>query len=1143
MTINQMPSTGSRLTLRLIGTPAIQNGDASHNLALVDAVLLAVLALEGPTARSELLKLLWPDGQPKLAGTNLRQRLHRLRRIHGDVVQGDRILTLASDVEVDVQSLRSALATDAEAGRGRLLAGIEAEDNEALEARLLTWRGRFERERCGYLTDQAEALGKSGRLAEAIRYAERLVEESPLAEHGYRRLMRLHHLRGDPAAAHAVYGQCCQVLQDELGATPALETEALVAQLGEAEARDAPASPLPICLLRPPRWVGRKAVHRALEQAINAGGPVVIWGEAGLGKSRLLDEVLVSRPQWPRVAALPGDASLPFALMATLVAQLTRRYGGNEPAWVRVELARLVPDMGPAGDDPFDRLRLRQALLCAMGVWSDAGLQGVAVDDLQFADSASLELLAPLASRATQSWIFASRPFAGAPAWLTDEVKAVALEPLTLPEVAELLASLALDGLNLSASPEALLQESGGNPLAILQILTSRWEERSSSSPSDSESSAETSVLRVVQVRLERLSPEARTLARVAAAAGTEFTVELAAQVLGVHHVSLADAVQELRNARMLVDHRFVHETLRDAVYRGTPPEVARLLHRDLGRLLASSGVVVRPGTIAAHWEAAEHWAHAAAAWEQAASEARQRSGVVEELRAVEAALRCVYKFEVQDGSTTESQQRAFELEVRAVRLALATLALDAAYERVLDLNRGERPPLQGAQAKELLAHVLLERREFAEALTAAESAARLARGDGDARLGLLALQRQAMALMQLNRVDDAVSILQTAGSLDSLSSDERLQWRTDQALVYDYADERRESILALDAVIAESEREGRLLIQAEAWSTRGLALMYVGRLAESHSSLERSMDCGRRAGLDEQALLVDEMSAIGHLRDLGRFDLYLPRAEELPGALRAAGQPFWAANADHDLAVAWAWLGRGDLAMRALATPSEGLPAPMRAARLFTRARLARDFGVLAAAPAPGEPGRLVREAIALLAATAAKGRSYVRLRIELEATRDLPPAEAAEQAGAIEAQATLRQNLMLATSAAMMKVRYLGEAENFVKAAEEAWTLYENVNVHGPQAGIYAPDLWWAASQALARVDLERALIPLRDALGWLNATAQRVPALYRSSFLQRNPVNYAVLQATRQQAEKLEALSNGIRSLDALSKRKLM
>ena len=1124
-----MPSARPRLTLRLIGTPAIESVGVSRNLALVDAVLLAALALEGPTARTELLKLLWPDGQPRQAGNNLRQRLHRLRRLVGDVVEGERILTLASDVEVDVQALRSALASDAGAGRGQLLAGIEPEENEALEARLLEWRSRFDRERCGYLADQAETLTKGGRLAEAIRYAERLVEESPLAEHAYRRLMRLHHQRGDPAAARAVYSQCRQVLLSELGTAPAPETEALVAQLGEQETHHAPSSPLPICLLRPPRWVGRKAVRQAVEHAINGGGPVVIWGEAGLGKSRLLDEVLASRPLWPRVAALPGDASLPYALIATLVAQLARLYGGGEPDWVRVELARLVPDMGPAGNDPFDRLRLRQALLCALAVWNAAGLKGVAVDDLQFADSASLELLAPLASRATQSWVFSSRPFSGAPAWLTEEVKAVALEPLTLPEVEEFLASLALGAADLSSSPETLLRESGGNPLAILQILTSRWEERSSPSSSGPESSAETSMLRVVQVRLERLTTEARTLARVAAAAGTEFTVELAAQVLGVHHVSLADAVQELRNARMLVDHRFVHETLRDAVYRGTPPEVARLLHRDLGRLLVSSQVPVRAGKIAAHWEAAEHWAQAADAWEEAASEARQRSGVVEELRAVDASLRCVRNIEKQSGGTPDSARRAFELEARAVRLELATQALDAAFERVSALNRSVAPRLQEAQAKELLAHVLLERREFADALAAAEDAGRLATGEGDARLGLLASQRQAMALMQLNRADDAVRILQTAGPLNSLSSDERLQWRTDQALVYDYADERQASILALDAIIEESEREGRLLVQAEAWSTRGLALMYAGRLAESHAAFERSMDCGRRAGLDEQALLVDEMSAIGHLRDLGRFDLYLLRAEALPAALRAAGQPFWAANADHDLAVAWAWLGRGDLAMRALATPSEGLPAPMRAARLFTRARLARDFGVLAAAPAPGEPGRLVREAVALLAAAASQGRSYVRLRIDLEATRDLPPAEAAARASAIEAEATRRQNVMLATSAAMMTVRYFGEAGELSRASEGAWALYEKINAHGPQAGIYAPELCWNVSQALARVDLERALIPLRDAVGWLNATAQRVPALYRSSFLQRNPVNYAVLQAARQQAERLEALSN--------------
>ena len=75
----------------------------SAALAPRDAALLAWLALEGPTPRSRLAALLWPQSTPESAGNALRQRLFQLRRQLGvELVSGSAILSLAAGVEHDL---------------------------------------------------------------------------------------------------------------------------------------------------------------------------------------------------------------------------------------------------------------------------------------------------------------------------------------------------------------------------------------------------------------------------------------------------------------------------------------------------------------------------------------------------------------------------------------------------------------------------------------------------------------------------------------------------------------------------------------------------------------------------------------------------------------------------------------------------------------------------------------------------------------------------------------------------------------------------------------------------------------------------------------------------------------------------------
>ncbi len=118
-------------------------------------------------------------------------------------------------------------------------------------------------------------------------------QDDPLREHAHRRLMRLHYLRGDRAAALAAYERLRELLGRELGTAPDRESREL-AQLVEASGALPQPAPVarPVTVLRPPRLVGREADWRALQAALDARRCALVLGEPGIGKSRLIGDFI-----------------------------------------------------------------------------------------------------------------------------------------------------------------------------------------------------------------------------------------------------------------------------------------------------------------------------------------------------------------------------------------------------------------------------------------------------------------------------------------------------------------------------------------------------------------------------------------------------------------------------------------------------------------------------------------------------------------------------------------------------------------------------------------------------------------------------------------------------------------------------------
>lgn len=587
---------GGAASLRLRAKPTCVLHDGRIiELEPKDGLLLAYLALEGPTARPLLAARLWPDVSAERARGNLRQRLLRLKRQVGfDLATGGSHPALAAQVAHDLADDADVLAPTVLDEAGGFAEWLDA-TRRAHRARRI--------DRLSATSAQAEG---SGELAAALEHAQEVLALDPLSEHAHRRVMRLHYLRGDSAAARAAYARCAEQLARELGVAPAGETEALRRQIESGQPAARPArGPLPVTLLRPPTLIGREGPLQRLAEVWAGGAAFLLTGEGGIGKSRLLEEFVGGLSGAVLVSGRPSDRNLPLALLARLVRQI----GSAVPQFAQhprhAELLMFLPG-GAEPPEGSPSRRLGAIFGAMLGV---EGLGAIVVDDLQWIDDASLEALreARGVEAATHlRWGFASRPAEDEQGARRHErvraehgAEAIALEPLDASMLRRLVDSLMVVPGDADAIARELSAKVGGNPLFVLEAL--RQVHASGGDWARFEVPAR--VADLMDRRLQTISERALMLARVAAIAGTDFTAEAAEAVTGLDTLALASPWRELEHAHLLRAAAFTHDLALAAVQRSIPETIASRLHAKVAAYL--EGIAADPARIARHHLAA----------------------------------------------------------------------------------------------------------------------------------------------------------------------------------------------------------------------------------------------------------------------------------------------------------------------------------------------------------------------------------------------------------------------------------------------------------------------------------------------------------------------------------------------------------
>jgi DNA-binding SARP family transcriptional activator len=257
--------------------------------------------------REHLVGLLWADRTEAAARHSLSEALRVIRRFAGQAaveVNVGQVALAPGVIDLDVDRLEE-LASAGEWERaselvaGEFLEGFGVPDASTFEDWLTGERERWRRRGSEVLVRCADNLARAGRAQEASGLAERALDIDPTSESAARAMLRSLALGGDRAGALEFYDRFRERLA-EAGVEPSAETGALVERIqrerGPARElpRDAPDEP---SIPRPPLGGRAEELGRLLDGAARSARArrsvlLLIEGEPGIGKSRLLDEML-----------------------------------------------------------------------------------------------------------------------------------------------------------------------------------------------------------------------------------------------------------------------------------------------------------------------------------------------------------------------------------------------------------------------------------------------------------------------------------------------------------------------------------------------------------------------------------------------------------------------------------------------------------------------------------------------------------------------------------------------------------------------------------------------------------------------------------------------------------------------------------
>ncbi|SNT45644.1 adenylate/guanylate cyclase [Streptosporangium subroseum] len=740
------------LRLQVLGPLRVWRGESELEAGpRQQAYLLALLLARGgrPTGTGELIDLIWGEDAPASALNVIHKYVGLLRRLlepdlppRGTgaylLKRGNGYLCAAGADLLDLTRFRQ------QSGAART-ARAEGHDSAALDHYLYAlrlWSGPAGDgwvhgpaaapifaglndeyfQACIEAASVALMLGQPTRVLPALHLAAAM---APLHEPVQASLITLLGGAGQQAEALAVFNAVRRRLTEDLGIDPgkALKaahqrvltqtpaTQASAAQTPVTEPSGAPAPSLPPASPTPPsgdvnRLVGRSdeiaVLRRAVEPALESSTAVVLLeGEPGAGKSRLMEEIASHAEDrgalvvWGHCLEGEGTPTM-WPWVETVSSLLDVMPEARCEQWLARDLGHLVGSRverseAPTIPDGNARFRLLEQVVGLIAEAAGERPVVMMIDDLQWADTSSLQLLDHVISRlpAGTAVVGALRNRGPSPSLELVRTLAAAsratghrrllVGPMSPAEVAELIHLET--GVRLAPDVATSVHtRTAGNPFFV-QELGRLW-------GAGSELTTET-VLRgtvpmtvrdVVRDRLAVLDGDAQELLEIAALVGQSVELALLARMASLDVGSCLDRLEPVRSLGLVgptpgdpFSYRFTHDLVRQAVSEAIPPGRATALHGSIADAIEEVGL--------SDESVAERVAHHLWSAGPVADPARTVAALVR-AGARAKAKTALAAAERHLGSAVELARRAslLELELRALSQLIAVVGMRSMY-------------------------------------------------------------------------------------------------------------------------------------------------------------------------------------------------------------------------------------------------------------------------------------------------------------------------------------------------------------------------------------------------------------------------------------------------------------------------------
>jgi len=632
------------VSIYLFGAPQITYNDRPVTITRRKsrALLYYLAGHSTPLTRDHLLAFFWPDHDRQTGQQNLRTTLYGLRKILGSmlIVEED-TLALAPDTAVDTRTFETQLAgptpglealkATLDLYRGDFLNDFTLPDLPEFDDWTLVERERYRRLAVGGLTRLSRLYEARQQFRPALEMLDQALAFEPLQEDVQRQALRLHYLAGDRAGAIRRFEQFRTLLADEMGVPPMDGTQALYDAIitdtvnpallpspaPEASAvAEPPVRPRPTVQTLP--FIGRAAELQRLSDLLTTPRLVLIEGEAGIGKSRLIEQFIQTHSP-PRLVltgqARELEAGLPYQPLIEALRSVPAHPDWTScrlklnlaPVW-ETEAARLLPELAPAGHNPatmsqaVDEIRLWEGVSQFLLALAGQLPLILALDDLHWADPSTLGLLGYLIRKAGQSmapisFMAASGPIEPGSSLATLQATLLRegrLERLTLvrlarDEITWLAQQLSPDQVDPLAA--WLSQSSEGNPLILAELVRyahdnlSRPDGRFDLTGLPDSPLVPPTVYSLIQARLARLSEADWHVLNAAVAIGREFEFDVVAQAVALSDGAVLDSLDMLQGLGLIqplagTRYRFDHHLTMEVAYQEISEPRHRLFHR-----------------------------------------------------------------------------------------------------------------------------------------------------------------------------------------------------------------------------------------------------------------------------------------------------------------------------------------------------------------------------------------------------------------------------------------------------------------------------------------------------------------------------------------------------------------------------------